>query len=108
MNTASPFASTNVLHRGSINVSASGQALLVAAVPGKKIRLVSLLLTVAAAVAVDLQSASTSLTGPMPLQAGFDAERDYGLVETVAGEALNINLGANVQVAGPFVYQLIG
>jgi hypothetical protein len=103
-----------------INASASGDTAVVAAVtsPGnKKIRVHSLTVInqVATANNVKFRSGTTDLHAaiPLPLAIGFpvmlegqpEAQEDF-LFETVAGQALNINLSAATAVTGAVVYSL--
>ena len=99
---------TNVLISG----ATSGNNTLVAAVTGKKIRVLSYVLVATTAVAVRFESAAggTALTGVMTLAAGVplvvNLERE-GHFETVAGELLNMELGGAVQVSGHMTYCLV-
>lgn len=93
----------------SISAATSGNNTLVAAVTGKKLRVLSLTLVATTAVTVKFQSAAggTDLTGAMPLGANGVlpmARNDDGHFETVAGQLLNLVLGGNVQVSGCLTY----
>lgn len=89
-------------------ISASASADLVALVAAKKIRVVSFFIVVTTAVTVKLQSgATTDLTGAMPFGANGGISLPYnpsGWFETVAGEKLNMVLGAGIAVAGGLSY----
>lgn len=90
-----------------IDYSASGSQALVAAVAGKRIRVISLFLIGAGAVTTKFQSAATDLTGAMSNAAngGFVLpENKSGWFQTNVGEALNLNLGGAVNVAGGLTY----
>jgi hypothetical protein len=90
-----------------IDASASGQTAVVAAVTGKKIRVLRMGYTAAGTVNVKWQSNSTDLTGLETMVAGAKGGGAYcqvGLIETAAGEALNVNLSAAVQVGGVLTY----
>lgn len=92
----------------SIAATASGQTTIVAAVAGKKIRTKQYTYIVGGAVDVKFQSASTDLTGAQEHSAkgeGAAPEHEDGLFETVAGEALNINLSGAVNVSGSLQYE---
>jgi hypothetical protein len=92
---------------GKIDNSASGQAALVAAVTGKRIRIISMHFIAAAAVTVKFQSASTDLTGAESYSASGGLvlnENKTGHMQTAVGEAFNINLGGAVNVAGSLSY----
>jgi len=95
-----------------LNASASGVTTLIAATPGKSIRVVALALVANGAVNVKFQShvTPTDITGLYYLAAngGFVLpEAVDGWFKTVAGEALDINLSAAVAVGGSLVYDLI-
>lgn len=85
---------------------------VVAAVSGKRIRVLSFFLVAVTAVTVRFESTSggDALTGVMSLGAtgvltpGFNP---LGHFETVAGELLNMELGGTVQVSGALTYVLI-
>lgn len=91
-----------------ISASASGDTVVVAAVASKKIRVVSYMFQSAGAVDVRFRSgAATNLTGALPNAANTGAAAGFspvGHFETVAGEALNINLSAAVAVGGHVAY----
>lgn len=98
--------STNVKF-APINTAASGASPLVPGVAGKKIRVVGFHLIAAGAVNVSFRSAANAITGPYPLVANSGLAPNgggFGVFETVAGEALNINLSAAVQVSGALTY----
>ncbi len=83
---------------------------LVAAVTGKKIRVLGIFVVAAGAVTVAFESSTTStLSGIMSLAANgtLEAHNPLGLFETVAAELLNMTLGGAVQVSGWLTYQLI-
>lgn len=92
-----------------ISGATSGNNTVVAAVSGKKIRVLSYVLNSVTAVAVRFESDAdgTALTGVMSLGAtsvlasGFNP---FGHFETVAGELLNMELGGAVQVSGHLTY----
>lgn len=77
--------------------ASSGATQLIAAVAGKKFRVLSLVMITTSANSVKFQSASTDITGLFPLGAngGFTLPfNEHGWFETAAGEALNINMSA--------------
>jgi hypothetical protein len=82
---------------------------IVAAVTGKKIRVLQFCVVVTTAVTVKFQSStSTDLTGAMPFAANGGVSPSYcpvGHFETVAGELLNMALGSGVQTSGWVLYQ---
>ena len=94
------------------NLGTSGE--LVAAVEGKKIRVLGFFFVCTGAVTVVFKSATTALTGVMSFGANAVASAQAGrnesepfLFETVAGEALNVTLGGSVQVSGTINYILL-
>ncbi len=93
-----------------ISGATSGDNTLVAAVTGKKIRVLALYLVPLSAVTVRFESAAggTALSGVMSLaeKAMFVLPfNEAGWFETVAAEPLNMELGGNVQVSGGLIYQ---
>jgi hypothetical protein len=104
---------TTAVVRAYISAAYSGDNTLVAAVSGKKIKVLGLVLVAAGAVTVALESGAsgTALTGDMSLTANGDlkvvfpmSEPGYHWVETAAGALLNLELGGAVQVSGCIVY----
>lgn len=98
------------LKRAAISASTSGSGNnVVAAVNTKKIRVVSYDFVVAGAVNVKFQSGgSTDLTGLYTFGAAGDGKvnnfNPVGWMETVAGEALTLNLSGAVLVGGCIQY----
>lgn len=105
-----------------ISGAASGDNEVIAAVAGKKIRILGLVIVAAGAVTVYFKSGSTAICGdatnPMSLAAngGFvlptppaypTALAPSGYMQTSAGEAFNMTLGGAVSVGGCVVYELI-
>jgi hypothetical protein len=95
-----------------ISVASSGSNTLVAAVPEKKIKVLSYTLVCDGAVTVKWQSASTDLSGAMSFSANGGISTPVGspssgwLLETAINEALNLNLGGAVGVRGHLTYFL--
>lgn len=93
-----------------IAASTSGDNEVVAAVVGKRIRVLKYTIVAAGAVAAKFATAAggaTDLTGPMPMPANGGVGGAYcpiGLFETEAAEALVLNLSAGVAVAGHLTY----
>ena len=97
-----------------ISAAAAGNNEIVAAVSGKSICVLAMLLmagdTVTATVYSDNQSGGTALTGPMPLAAngGFclpaPADPWACWFKTAVGKKLNLYLSAAKQVSGTVVY----
>lgn len=100
----------SALKYAAISGATSGNNTVVAAVSGKKIRVVSMFLVCAGAVNVRFESAAdgTALTGVMSFAANGGislTQNDAGWFETTAGELLNMELGGAVQVSGGLTYQ---
>lgn len=95
-----------------IAAASSGDNTLVAAVTGKKIRVLSFVLVAAGTVLARFESdaGGTALTGQMSMVANTQVTPSFnplGWFETVAGELLNLELSAAVSVDGALVYVLI-
>ena len=113
-----PFLTTEQYGHAVIDVSTSGDNVLVAAVPSFRIVLTSLEFVVASSVTVTWTSGTSgsgsdaALSGPMPF-GGTSAppgdsktENNRGWYSTAIGEALNMNLSGAVQVSGGLTYAL--
>lgn len=92
-----------------IDAASSGDNTLVAAVTGKKIRVLALVLVSAGTVTARFESAAggTALTGQMTLavNTGFVLPfNPLGWFETVAAELLNLELSGAVSVDGCLTY----
>lgn len=98
----------------SISCANAGSNTLVAAVPTKKIKVLSYVLVADAAVTAKFQSNSTDLTGAMSFSANGGAASPVAtpgggwLFETATGQALNLNLGGAVGVRGHLSYFIEG
>lgn len=97
-----------------VDAASSGDNTIIAAVSGKKLRVLAGSLTMTGtAVTIRFESAAggTALTGQMtPLQ-GHTIGLPYcpvGHFETVAGELLNLELGGAQSVDGWLIYQEVG
>ena len=93
-----------------VDISASGN--IVAAVAGKKIRVINYVLMAASAVTAKWQSGNTPTdhSGAMSLAAAGGLvcpDSRAGWFETNAGEPLKLVLGSGVQVSGHLKYQLL-
>lgn len=79
---------------------------LVAAVTGKSIRVISVMVVAAAAVVATFEEGGgTDLTGPMTLDTnGLQVSSPTGLFWASEGQALNLLLGTAVQVSGVITY----
>ena len=90
-----------------IDVASAGDNTIVAAVAGKKIRVLQYALVVGAATTVIWKSGSTAISGDMSFDANSGISSPFspvGLFETAAGEALVLNLSAANPVSGHLVY----
>lgn len=92
-----------------ISTAASGATQLVAAPGGSlQVKVVSYVIVAASAVSAKFQSATTDLTGAMPLAANGGVvaagQPSSHWFECAANQALNINLSGAVQVSGHVGY----
>ena len=90
-----------------ITASASGNTQVVALVASKKIRVVKIFLNSSGTVTAKFQSNTTDISGNHYLVASSGRDANFcpvGIFETVAGQALNINLSLAVAVSGELVY----
>lgn len=98
----------------SIDLNATGN--VVAAVTGKRIRVVTYVLVASGAGTVTWRSATTALSGAMtvatgtpisaaPLPEGLAGQK--GHLETATGEALNLLISGSIQVSGHLVYEVV-
>ncbi len=98
-----------------ISAAASGANALVAAVTGKKIRVLGWWLVARGAVDAYFTTASTGICGDSTNKLDFaangvygESDNVFGVMETAAGEALGINLSTTVIVAGCLRYIELG
>jgi hypothetical protein len=102
-----------------INATGAGAHAVVPAVPNQKIRVLAFTALSTSNVTLQFLSDSTPITGPMPVlasggmatsigQLGTGGHGVFGLMETEAGEALNLNLSGAAIVGGFLTYYLIG
>ena len=92
--------------RAVIDISTATTTAIVAAVSGKRIVVVNLVIYVGSGQTIVWKSGTTALSGP--IGASYTAGDAYdGLIETVAGEALNLTTTAAAVVAGHLTYVLI-
>jgi hypothetical protein len=101
----------NPFTQAPINISASGDNVVVAAVAGRQIKVFRIKFLTSAAVTVAVKDGpSTVLDGPLPFGAnqgmvldwpGYDGPPWY---TTAAGHALILNLGGAVQIGGNLDY----
>ena len=102
--------------RAAVSGATSGDNTLVAAVSGKKVKVLGLVLVADSTVAIRLESGAsgTALTGVMTITVTDDnpvivlpmTTPGSHWVETAAGALLNMELGGAVQVSGCVVYYL--
>jgi hypothetical protein len=102
--------STIAIKRAKIDAATSGDNTLVAAVSGKKIRVISLFLVASDVVNVRFESGAggTALTGAMNLVANGGFSLPYnplGWFETASGALLNLELSGAVSVDGALTYE---
>ena len=100
------------LQYASVDAASSGDNTLVAAVAGKRIRVLSLFLVASGAVTVAFESSAsgTALTGDMNVGANGNVVMPFnpeGWFQTVAGELLNMELGGATSVDGCLTYVLV-
>lgn len=101
---------TGPVKRAAFSAATSGNNTLVAAVAGKVIRVLALVLVAsggANTVRLESDADGTALTGQMDLAADGQLVLPYnpaGWAQTVAGELLNLELSAATAVAGVVVY----
>lgn len=90
-----------------VAASASGDNIIVAAVTGKKIKVIGYLLSASAIVNAKWRSATTDISGLLYMDAKGGAvapEAKKGWFTTASGVALNLNLSAAVAVGGHVAY----
>lgn len=91
-----------------ISASAAGENLVVAAVAGKKIRVLKYTIVTSGAVAAKFRTSSgADLTGAMALAANSGVGGAFcpvGLLETAVGDALTLNLSTGAGIAGHLTY----
>lgn len=100
------------LQHAIIDGATSGNNTLVAAVAGKRIRVISLFAVASGAVVVRFESAAdgTALTGQMNVGANGNIDMQFnpeGWFQTVAAELLNMELGGATSVDGCLTYVLV-
>lgn len=100
------------IKRAVIDHASNGDNTLVAAVTGKKIRVLQFVIVSAGSVTVRFESGAsgTALTGQMTLATGGGVSSGWnpaGHFETVAGALLNLELSAGVSVDGYLTYVLV-
>jgi len=90
-----------------VNATASGDNTIVSAVTSKKIRVLSVVLVASGNVAAVWQSSTAgNISGTMDLarRGGYALSSPFGLFETTAGEALQLNLDSATTVSGHISY----
>lgn len=102
-------AQRNTIKYASISAASSGDNTLVAAVGGKKIRVLSAFIVAAGAVTAAFESGAsgTALTGDASFAANGVLVLPYnqeGWFETAASALLNLELGGAVQTSGGLSY----
>jgi len=100
----------NTIKFASISVSSSGDNLVVAAVPGKKIKVLSCMGVASGAVSMKWRSNATDLSGAISISSGggfvlpASSPGQGHYLETAINEPLNINLSSAVAVNGHLTY----
>jgi len=100
-------AASTGIKRANISVGTSGDNTLVAAVTGKKIVVVNMLFQPVDDVTITFKSGSTNISGAILFLANSgvsSTDNVFGLLETVAGQALVMNLSGAVNVRGYLTY----
>ncbi len=89
--------------------AAAGDATIIPARPGKRIRVEDYLLSASANTVVRFRSAANNLTGPLFLAAngGISHPREDAAFETRPGEALILNSNAVATVGGHITYTVV-
>lgn len=92
-----------------VNTAATGNTALVAAITGKKIRVLSVIVFTTLANTIKFQSATTDISATFPLAANGNiiSEVSDGLFETAVGEALNVNLSVATATGVSVTYEVI-
>lgn len=106
MSTASGFGKFPV-KQAVVNKNTATSTAIVAAVPGKSIRLISYVLVSAGVVSVTWENGDGGdRSGPMPMAANtvIHAMNENGLLWTDPGQSLNLLLSAAIQVSGHITY----
>lgn len=97
-----------------INATANGANTVVAAVSGKKLRVLGYSASATAAVTATWRSGATAISGPMAIgvagnvSVGLGAStfmNEFGVFETAVDEALVLNLSLATTVGGHLVYR---
>ncbi len=94
-----------------ISVSASGNNTIVSAVTSRQIRVIKYdLVCAGAVVATWVSSVAGAISGPLSFATLGGISESYtpaGIMQTVAGEGLVLNLSGNVSVGGSLTYILV-
>lgn len=93
-----------------VNPASSGSNVVIAAITGSKIKVLGAFVIAAAANTIYFTTASTAITAQMSLavNGGFTlpVQGQVPYFETVAGEALNVNLSASTAVGITLIYKV--
>lgn len=99
-----------LLQTAPINVATAGDATIVPAVAGKRIKVVGYVLVAGGSVSVTWKSNATPLSGPLSLAANGGVSAHAAppgfVLRTNRGEGLVLNLSGSVQVGGHITYYL--
>lgn len=96
---------------GAFNASASGDTTLVAAVPGRRVRVLALAGVTTLANSVHFRSNATPIAATFPLAANGGVVlpvNELGWFETAFGEALVVNMTAATATGLQIVYVMVG
>lgn len=93
-----------------VTVTSLGSNEVIAAITGKRIRVVGLAVITTLANAIKFMSAATGISATLPLGANGGVVlpfNEHGWFQTAEGEALNINLGTATSTGVQVVYQAL-
>lgn len=96
---------------GAFNASALGDTTLVAAVAGRKIRVLALVGVTTLANSVHFRSSATPIAGTFPLAANGGVVlpvNELGWFETAVGEALVVNMSVATAMGLQVIYVMVG
>lgn len=92
--------------RAAISENTTGDKTIVAAVAGKRIVVTNLVLTVATGNTVTWKSAAAAISGAIS-ESYTTGDNELGILETLVGEALVLNLATTDLVSGHLTYVLM-
>ena len=98
------------VRRKAVTTAALGATELVAAEAGRRIRVLAIVAITTLANSINLESATTDISGIFPLAANGGLVLPYteqGWCETAVGEALNITLSAATSTGIQLIYMVV-